>query len=208
MDQPTGKRCTKCGETKPLAEFGRDKVRQDGLTPWCKECKREQNRRYRKANPEKVSEYNRQWAEANPSKRLEHKRRYREGNRDKEREGRRRYREQNRDKELERIRRYHDSTKATVLDHYGRSCACCGSTENPTIDHVNGGGEAHRREIGQSQLYRWLIRNGFPEGFQTLCSPCNCSKGTGTACRINHQPERAPARPIPLPGPDTAIDAA
>lgn len=41
------KTCTNCGETKPVTEFGADKRKRDGLTSWCKECKRrEQRERY------------------------------------------------------------------------------------------------------------------------------------------------------------------
>lgn len=32
------KTCTKCGETKPLEDFGRDKRSRDGRTARCKEC--------------------------------------------------------------------------------------------------------------------------------------------------------------------------
>jgi hypothetical protein len=74
-----------------------------------------------------------------------------------------------------------------VLDHYGRVCACCGSTDRLNIDHVTGGGRAHRAQLGSSYaLYRWLIDNNFPPGFQTLCLPCNVSKKDGDRCRIDH----------------------
>ena len=69
-----------------------------------------------------------------------------------------------------------------VLDHYGRQCAICVETIDAflTIDHVNNDGAQHRKEcthgIGGNVLYRWLVRNDFPEGFQTLCYNCNCSK--------------------------------
>lgn len=84
-------------------------------------------------------------------------------------------------------RRYITAYKAPVFDHYGWSCACCGTTDDPTIDHVNGDGREHRAEVGGSQaVYRWLIANGFPEGFQTLCFPCNDSKRDGSHCRRWH----------------------
>ena len=38
-------------------------------------------------------------------------------------------------------------------------------------------------------FYAWLVRNGFPEGFQTLCWPCNKSKDTGDRCRLDHAQE-------------------
>jgi hypothetical protein len=77
-----------------------------------------------------------------------------------------------------------------VFGHYGRSCACCGTAENLTIDHVLGGGRAHLKGLGLGGgdgFYRWLIGNDFPAGFQTLCGPCNGSKGEGARCRRWHE---------------------
>ena len=51
-----------------------------------------------------------------------------------------------------------------------------------TLDHINNDGAEHRREIhGRQtaagyQTYRWLMRNGFPPGFQVLCANCNHGK--------------------------------
>ncbi len=61
-------------------------------------------------------------------------------------------------------------------------CACCGTSylEFLAIDHENGGGGAHRRQIGVaagSSFYRWLKTNGYPEGFRVLCHNCNASRG-------------------------------
>ena len=42
------KRCSKCGQTKPVADFNRDAGRNDGLYLWCRECDNEtKRRRYR-----------------------------------------------------------------------------------------------------------------------------------------------------------------
>jgi len=78
--------------------------------------------------------------------------------------------------------------REAVFDHYGRACACCGATGNLTVDHVDGNGNAHRAKIGygSARLYRWLVSNGFPDGFQILCGPCNVSKGCRKSCRIDH----------------------
>src|SRR2546421_13078735 len=35
---PQLKTCSKCKVSKPADQFGRDRNRSDGLTPWCKEC--------------------------------------------------------------------------------------------------------------------------------------------------------------------------
>ncbi len=80
-----------------------------------------------------------------------------------------------------------------VLGHYGRACACCGVTEDLTIDHVNGDGDQHRIELygdsqasGGTRFYRWLIKQGFPPGYATLCRRCNLSKGKAERCRLDH----------------------
>lgn len=61
--------------------------------------------------------------------------------------------------------------KLLVLSHYGGSCATCGIIEPAflTIDHVNNDGAEHRKRVGSLTVYRWLIRNEFPAGFQILC---------------------------------------
>ncbi len=75
--------------------------------------------------------------------------------------------------ELRAIERDH------VFAYYGNECICCGENEKNflTIDHIEGDGNKHRREIGKagSGFYKWLIVNDFPSGFQLLC--CNCNAG-------------------------------
>lgn len=79
-----------------------------------------------------------------------------------------------------------------VFGYYGRWCACCGTAQDLTVDHVGGGGEEHRARIlgapapgAGIKFYRWLAREGFPEGFQVLCAPCNDSKHDGRRCRLH-----------------------
>ena len=91
------KTCTKCGETKPLDDFHRDKRRPDGRRSDCKECGREYKRRYLEGNRDELREYHRRYREENRDKVRERKHRYYEENRDKVRECQRRYYEENRD---------------------------------------------------------------------------------------------------------------
>lgn len=208
MDKPTGKRCRKCGEVKSLESFNRNRSRPDGLADWCRECGREDARRRRAANPEaarKASRENqRRRRAANPEAVRETDRRYREKNRasvneakkrryaanpDPKRAAEHRRYEANREAIQEVSRRRHAEHREAVFSHYGRECACCGSIDRLTIDHVGGNGGEHREEIGHGStiLYRWLVSNGFPDGFQVLCLRCNQSKGDRAACQINHQ---------------------
>jgi hypothetical protein len=75
----------------------------------------------------------------------------------------------------------HLREKIAVFNHYGKKCNCCGEegVEFLSIDHINNDGAKHKRENGIKRwdFYHWLIKNNFPEGFQTLCMNCNFAKG-------------------------------
>lgn len=78
--------------------------------------------------------------------------------------------------------------KLEALRMYGgTTCACCGEThiEFLCIDHINGGGMAHRRTIGAyigNNFYRWLKSHGYPLGFRVLCVNCNFALGHAGYC--------------------------
>lgn len=83
-------------------------------------------------------------------------------------------------------RYYRNKVRNQVFAHYGNFCACCGESRREflSIDHINGAGKVR----GEPDIYRRLIREGFPEGFRTLCFNCNCSIGFHGYCP--HQIER------------------
>jgi hypothetical protein len=131
-----------------------------------RERQREVKRRARAADPERARETARLWRESNPERAAEVRR--------------------------AGVARYNQRVRVAVLDHYGRECACCGSTDRLQIDHVDGRGREHRQELFGNQragppFYAWLIKQGFPAGFQSLCLRCNRSKGDGPACRLTHE---------------------
>lgn len=73
--------------------------------------------------------------------------------------------------------------KCEVIEEYGGKCVCCGE-ENPeflSIDHVEGNGNKHRKEItsgGGIHFYRWLRKQGYPKDkYRLLCMNCQCSHG-------------------------------
>jgi hypothetical protein len=75
--------------------------------------------------------------------------------------------------------------KFLVLGHYSvfttrPMCAIPGclisDLDMLCLDHVNNGGNKHRKEISRASLYRWLKRNDFPVGFQVLCANHNLKK--------------------------------
>ena len=79
------------------------------------------------------------------------------------------------------IKRYKDKAKLEVITHYGAgvaACLRCGYTDMRalTIDHMNGGGSQHRKTINSVNMYTWLRKNGYPDGYQTLCMNCQMIK--------------------------------
>ena len=74
-----------------------------------------------------------------------------------------------------------------IFAHYGERCACCGEATKVflTIDHIDGGGNAHRKSLKKTagtSFYFWLRKQGFPEGIQTLCHNCNWAKVWNDVC--------------------------
>jgi hypothetical protein len=90
--------------------------------------------------------------------------------------------------------RHRRRLKLKVLSVYSdgkMACACCGISyiEFLTIDHLEGGGARHRREVGNGKLnngggafYDWLKKNNFPPGYRVLCQNCNFSHGVFGYC--------------------------
>lgn len=96
----------------------------------------------------------------------------------------------NRNRAAELGRRERIRLRLQVIQHYDGECACCGENtlEFLGIDHANGGGREHKKSIPGGLIYRWLKRNGFPDGFQVLCHNCNLAKGFYGQCP--HERER------------------
>jgi hypothetical protein len=86
--------------------------------------------------------------------------------------------------------------KLAAFNAYGGAvCRCCGEThvEFLSIDHVDGKGAEHRRQLGKrfasgKNFYIWLKNHDYPPGFQVLCFNCNCARGFFGQCP--HERER------------------
>ena len=83
--------------------------------------------------------------------------------------------------------------KKIVLTRYSNgklSCSCCGENHLQflTIEHINGDGGRHRKELkrGGVNFYKWLLaksENGvLPEGYEVLCFNCNFALGHWGKC--------------------------
>lgn len=89
-------------------------------------------------------------------------------------------------KELNKNER--DRLKVSVLSYYGlNGKACCvlckfNNIDALCLDHINNNGSEERklnfnkRTVAGGQFYRWIKKNKFPAGYQTLCYNCNMIK--------------------------------
>jgi hypothetical protein len=80
----------------------------------------------------------------------------------------------------ENSRKHKVKLKQLVVEKYSNGtmkCALCEEKRLPclSIDHIDGGGTAHRKSIMVSaglHFYHWLKREKFPPGFRVLCMNC------------------------------------
>lgn len=85
---------------------------------------------------------------------------------------------QNKAKRELRVRVRHAAIKM-----YGGKCACCKEPDYRflTIDHIAGGGKAHRASfLHDMTYYRWLVELRYRrKGFKVLCFNCNFAEANG-----------------------------
>lgn len=135
--------CKRCGESKPADRFRNNPTAANGGNI-CKDCRRVRDAERRAADRQKFRDAHTAWREAN----REHVRAY--------------------------TRRKAADLRAEVLAAYGGACACCGerTPDFLTLDHINGGGTAHRKATW-GKVYQQVKREGFPPGYRVLCWNCN-----------------------------------
>ena len=68
-----------------------------------------------------------------------------------------------------------------VLTNGEGTCRWCGQGDIDVlcVDHIDNSGAAHRkaqRGLTGDSMYKWLVRNGYPSGYQILCFNCNTKK--------------------------------
>lgn len=100
------KRCSKCGETKALSEFYRDRAASDGLTYRCKPCLRSAAKTWRQVHPERQAQNNRQWVSKHRDQRQKQQSAWYLRNQGQQRERVRQWRVANREHYIARHKRY------------------------------------------------------------------------------------------------------
>ena len=84
--------------------------------------------------------------------------------------------------------------KSKVFAHYSKVvsnsdvpiCACCGYSDIRflNVDHIDGRKNLSVKEkkLQSHYLWKYLIKTGFPSGYQILCYNCNLGKGREKYC--------------------------
>jgi hypothetical protein len=138
--------------------------------------------------PERQKEAERESYLNHREERIDAAKKWRENNLERDREIKRNAQRRNGE-------RYRLEQKMKVISHYSNGTMKCVNPFNIDhsgfelledyiktlqIDHIDGNGRKHRKSIGIKNggitFYNWLIKNGFPEGFQVLCANCNWIK--------------------------------
>ena len=151
------KKCLKCQETLSIESFylvTKPSGKRYRVSP-CKTCRKKAWRKRYYTDPKKHVDRATAWRKQNPEK-----------------------------QRSTYLARYH-RLKKEVFEHYGGCCACCGEKHLVflAIDHINGGGTRHMKEVGVGEsFWRWLQKNSFPKGFRVLCHNCNWAVAFGRVC--------------------------
>ena len=187
--------CRICGEEKPIEQFSWKHKAQGTRQTVCKKCAAEETKAWReKVGPEGVRATNQRYYASSREIVLQQKKDYYQRSKEdikiarrraywrdpnKWREQARRYYWQNREDRLAKRRAYGRQIKLDALAAYGGSCVCCGETTEQflTIDHIDGCTKEQRKREGLgTSFYLHLKKNGWPDGYQTLCFNCNMGR--------------------------------
>jgi len=185
--------------------YSRPEVKASHTTPEARSKARENNQKYRTSNPEKIKKYKAEYKKNDDMNTKDKARRqtpeYKA--KDKARRQTPEYKAKKKEYSLrpevkvmkKEYRKRDSAIKLEVFSTYSKRhsdneipcCRCCGENFNIiflTIDHIEGREHLSKTEKDQSggQLYRWLKRNNYPEGYQVLCWNCNSAKGLLGEC--------------------------
>lgn len=172
MIQFKNKTCVSCKRELDLSSFNKRKNSKDGYRNQCKECRRIQLNEWRYKNPEKYRESNKKFYFKNTKRFAAWRKKNREDNRDREKARYQKYHQEHKDQAKNRLNKRRSLMQQNgvfvvlekeILKLYRSECACCGSRENITMDHIIPISRGGTHGIGN---------------LQPLCLTCNLSKST------------------------------
>jgi hypothetical protein len=75
------------------------------------------------------------------------------------------------------IKNKREEQKTIIFNHYSNGkncCELCGIIDMDvlSVDHIDGNGTQHRKDMRGRHIEDWLIKNNFPKGYRILCMNC------------------------------------
>ena len=120
------KECSKCHKIKSVSEFHKCERNADGLQTKCKECRNENDKKYRQENKDKIKEKNRKFYQENKDEIGKRQRKYRQENPGYLKEYGKKYRQENPDYFKKYRKEYYQKNSA-----YIKECSKKRRQENP-----------------------------------------------------------------------------
>ncbi len=117
---PGYKVCRKCGQTKPVALFSRNKRRSDGIDSMCYDCNRRRGQLYYEANKEKVNSKNKQWQTQNPERFKAYQHQWGQDNRIHKAEYNKKWRQENLEQAKRQAQDYYLDNREAILENNRR----------------------------------------------------------------------------------------
>lgn len=187
------KKCSKCGEVKPLEGFNKHARSKDGRQAHCRDCMKEVNRKWYAANTDRKREYIQNWQKANPEKMRarQHKywmanvekcrergRKWRESNPGKQGELSRKWREANPEKSREIARRTGKKNQmanyANLAKMFGSACLDCEREYPMQIFHYHHLDPSTKTEGLNVGGWKWERVQVYVRRCIQLCPTCHC----------------------------------
>ena len=147
------KECYKCGETKPVSEYHKNKSRADGLQYKCRSCAKSYQKKRYQNNKERLIKNAKEYYEANKERKLEYGRQYYQANKERIHKRQKKYNEANKEHIRECVKEYYEANKEKISEYkkeyYQKLPAAVYKIENKTTG---------KTYIGQSTMYPKRVR--------------------------------------------------
>lgn len=148
---------------------------------------KQKRKEYREKNKDKISFKNKLYRIKNIERFKKYSRETYWNNKQENNAISRAYYARNKEETKKKLNMTRKQQKVEVISRYTANrncCECCGESRIIflCVDHILGGGGKHRKKIGNTYIYTWIVNNGFPKGLQILCMGCNSMKRKAICC--------------------------
>jgi hypothetical protein len=132
------KRCPKCGESKTLNKFYKDKYTKCGFTCYCKECAKNEKHEYYKIHKNKIAKRCKKYQQTHKDKTNEYQRKYQRS--EKGRKYKKQYRQTHKAEYAKYLKKYRRTLKGCLHDRFQNMKRRCTDPNFKEYKHYGGRG--------------------------------------------------------------------